>query len=66
MEKQSEPQRQAPSMTTVCAWCKKVLQWGSEPTIDFALGRISHGICAACAKDVKNGFIKKGVNHGSV
>lgn len=37
-------------MTTVCAWCKKVLKWGPNSTKDFALGLISHGICVDCER----------------
>ncbi len=34
--------------TIVCAWCNGVVQWGDNPTADFAYGKVSHGICRKC------------------
>jgi len=36
-----------PPLRLICAWCKRVMREGPEPT--------SHGICPACAEAVVDG-----------
>ena len=38
------------TVTIICAWCKKVMTWGDHPVTDFALRKVSHGICKKCSK----------------
>lgn len=37
-------------MTTICAWCQRVLK-KDEPPLTYGL--VSHGICCPCADQVK-------------
>jgi ParB-like chromosome segregation protein Spo0J len=37
-------------ITILCSWCNRIIQWGDNPTMDFAHGKVSHGICFDCAK----------------
>ena len=49
-------------LTIICAWCKKVLEFGDNFTFNFATGRISHGICKKCGRDMMKEYEKEKAN----